>query len=420
MLNRFFVFVFLSISFFSFTLASANAEEDLLMRFKKPMPKEIKKMDEKEFLAKTSVFEQRPFGNDDFAFSVRLPKEWQKEAEKASSNFQISEKLTSKIAIFYGKPTITGQERLEIKAQRLSFDMRAEEWFLQHLMTTGNTTEGYIYHDKTRVEALMLVMEEDISYVLRTVAQINGEYVFLLEYYIPVDMWDQYAGQQERVVQSFKMLNPVVRSVVKTEQYQILDLCRVDFPAYWEEKPDSLTNVERLGVKFFSYVALSEKDKRKVKPKINGKIEVLLIASWSTPSLIEEIEQYKKQSESNNLLIGKKIENIDDIIYNKNVTYGVTEAYKIISNDNSKNYEYWITVLIAGNYYYIVSLTSPSREDDYKTWVKNTQSYRILIKNIAPILKANAVKKDNTENTEIQAGQSPEQEKGNTIESQKK
>ncbi len=364
----------------------AHAKEDLLARFKKPMP-EVEPMPEKDFLDQTEVFEQRPTGDKALAYNIRIPSDWTKAEDAASSNFQISDKLLTQVAIFYGPPSIYGQERLEIKAVTLEFDMNAEQWFLINLMTRGLTTEGYKAHDQRRVEAMLLIMEKDVSYVLRTIVQINGKRVILVEHYVPVDLWDQRAGLQEKLLSSFKLINPIHLSVVKLEPYQMLDIAQINYPDIWQESPDSLTSVERLGVKFLNYTKFegNKYDFKNTNPNLEGVIDVLLVATWSTPSLLDEIETFKKTSEINDLLIGERIDLIDDVTYHDTVGFGVVEAYKVLNNkDNLMEYEFWLSVLVSGNYYYFMSLMTPSRNDNYKLWVTNTQSFKLLVANTKP------------------------------------
>ena len=167
----------------------------------------------------------------------------------------------------------------------------------------------------------------------------------------------------------------------------MLDIAQINYPDIWQESPDSLTSVERLGVKFLNYTKFegNKYDFKNTNPNLEGVIDVLLVATWSTPSLLDEIETFKKTSEINDLLIGERIDLIDDVTYHDTVGFGVVEAYKVLNNkDNLMEYEFWLSVLVSGNYYYFMSLMTPSRNDNYKLWVTNTQSFKLLVANTKP------------------------------------
>ncbi len=365
--------------------SAQGVKVDYLARFKKEMPK-VEKMPEAEFMEQTKLLEVRPTGDAALGFSMRIPKDWTKADETASSNFQISDKLFTQIAMYYGPASIYGQSRLEVKAVTLDFDYEAEQWFIQYMMSVGQTTEGYTYHNKKRVEAMMIVMEGDVSYVKRILVQINGKRVIFTEFMVPVDLWDTLGGLQASVLESFKILKPIQTTVVTTIPYQILDIAQINYPDFWEDEPDAMTSVERLGVRFFNYLDKGEEGQNKRdKSVVQGRIDVSLVASWASASILEELETFRKGAEVNDLLIGERFDTIKDYKYNPDVQFSATEVYRVINNtDNAREYEYWFTLLIAENYYYFISLMTPSRNDNYRMWVRNMQSYRILVEGIKP------------------------------------
>ena len=43
-----------------------------------------------------------------------------------------------------------------------------------------------------------------------------------------------------------------------------------------------------------------------------------------------------------------------------------------------KAYEYWITIMAYGDYFYFMTLTTPSRETDFFKWSRNVQTYQTV------------------------------------------
>jgi len=42
--------------------------------------------------------------------------------------------------------------------------------------------------------------------------------------------------------------------------------------------------------------------------------------------------------------------------------------------------------MYSGEYYYFVTLLTPSRDEDYYSWARNTQTFRVLVENIQPLM----------------------------------
>ena len=68
----------------------------------------------------------------------------------------------------------------------------------------------------------------------------------------------------------------------------------------------------------------------------------------------------------------------------EDVLFCTTEAYKAVNNTNSTiEYEYWLTVMIRNNYYYLFGMMTPSRNQNYKVWVDNTRDFKVFVQEIA-------------------------------------
>ena len=62
-----------------------------------------------------------------------------------------------------------------------------------------------------------------------------------------------------------------------------------------------------------------------------------------------------------------------------------TEIFKATDTKESKiDYEIWLTSLSVDNYYYFISLLTPSRDDDFFVWSRNTEAYKLILKLLTP------------------------------------
>lgn len=360
-------------------------DDDVMTRFRKPMP-ELQLLPPEEFDAVTTLYEGVPYNDSMLAYKVRVPNDWEKAPEQGSSNFLLSNKLYSELAVFHGPPSILGRSHLQINAVNLEYQLTAEEWFLIHILEEGYTTEGMVVHSKDKVEALLIIMDGDVSYVVRTMAFINGKRAIYAEYYVPLVLWNEERSMQEQVMASLEIVNPKEEIVENLLAFQFLDIADIKYPESWEVRAKPLRSVERMSTKIVNIRETADKVGR-VQGETQGQVDATLVASAAAESLIKEIENYKKSLEGTGMLVGDKIESIDGLSYNENVDFGFTEAYKgIDSTSDFIDYELWFTVMVAGNYYYFITLLTPARNETFAVWARNIESYKIMVESAEPSL----------------------------------
>ena len=123
----------------------------------------------------------------------------------------------------------------------------------------------------------------------------------------------------------------------------------------------------------------------KGKLTLNGKMEIKLVSMFSAESLNAEKEKMKAELESTGLSMGTLIEKKEDFKFNPAFTDTVVEAYDAIdSGNNLVSYELWFTMMQSGDYYYFITLLTPARDEDFFIWSRNTQTYKVVISQIAP------------------------------------
>lgn len=369
-------------------LASAAAipkagPTDGIERFKKPMPP-VDLLPEQQFLEMTQEHSAVPYGDKSLAYSLRWPKTWSAGEEKSSSNFELNTKLFTSINIWYSPPRMGGQSRIEVKAVDLEFQLTAEQWFLRTVLESGQTLEGFTVHSDKKVEALMIVMEEDTSYYVRTVTILNGKRVLQAQYFVPMLFWGEERAMQAQCLSSFNVTYPTESMIENMLAFQFLDVAEVKYPESWKARAKPLTSVEHMNVKFLNIRETKSLGGR-IEESIEGQVDATLVSAETSESLINELETYKKSLEGTGMLLGKKLENREDYAYSENFSFALTEVYEgIDSTNDSMEYELWVSVMVSGGYYYFVSLLTPSRNESYFTWARNTQTYKQIVQGTAP------------------------------------
>ncbi len=366
---------------------ASEGKGDVFTRFKKPMP-ELKLLSEEDFRKATRPIKKKPYGQDVLEYTIRIPKGWTEREDESSSNFMLSEKLFMKLSVFYGKPTPNGRSRIEVGALNFEGDLTAEQWYLDYIIKEGYTTEGLITHNENRVESLIIYVGENYTYYVRTAVVFNGDKIVTVKYFIPVHYIREQAPMQEQVIKSFKLVNDVERTPVDMSLYRFLDIAELRYPSSWKVYSKPLRTVDRMDVSLLNIreVEVAGKSRKHSSVDTEGKLEVSLVAASPYETLIDEIGKYRQKIEANGMLIGDKLEVKSDYTYSDNMDFAITEVYESVdSTNNLSEYELWFTVGVGGNYYYFFTLFTPSRNDKFGIWARNTQSYKNIMANFTPM-----------------------------------
>ncbi|MGH1377332.1 MAG: hypothetical protein ACRBB3_00770 [Alphaproteobacteria bacterium] len=367
---------------------ASNTSGDIFSRFKKDMPK-VELLSDEEFKKLTKQVKKKPYGDKALAYKIRIPEKWTEKESGSSSNFVLSSKLFLELSSFYGKPTVDGRSRIEISVLKLERNLTAEQWYLKYIIEGGFATHGFVVHNKKKAESLMILLEKDRSYYLRTVVILNGNSVIMMRYYVPVGNMQKEAVMQAQVSESFEVLYEMDRPLEKMMIYSFLDIIDLKYPKEWKVYTNPVRDVDRMSVTVMNTKEYFDLHGALSSTSTDAKLDVTVVSSSSQSTLVEEVAKYKQKMEADGLLIGKKIANRDEYKYSDNMDFALTEIYEGGDGSSEFNeYEFWFTVMVGGNYYYFLNLLTPSRNDNFGVWAENTQHYKRIIKEMSPMTGA--------------------------------
>ena len=353
--------------------------KDISDQYMKPMP-EFEKMDEKDFMDATQPFHELPYDEEALEFNIRLPKDWDISNQINAASFSLNEKIFTNLNMFKSKPRMGGQSTIELKAMNLDFYLTAKQWYMNYLLSNGYTTEAMVADNDQKIESLRVITEQDITYIQRTVVYINGDKVIALEYSIPSMFWEQEKSIQASIIDTFQLVNPKPIEKVKMLDFQFLDIAEMSYPENWKLLARPMRSVDQMNIKILNVQDASDSVKSS-----QGNIDITLISNRQANSIIEEISTYKKELESTGVLVGRKLENVEDINYFDTPAFVATEVYEgIDSKNDAAQYELWFTVMTSGNYFYFFTLLTPSRNTSYIPWTYNTRGYKMILETFLP------------------------------------
>lgn len=375
----------------AFLMPGPASAQKFLENYKIPMP-EIAPIPQQDFEAQSSLYEDTPSGDKRLQYQLRVPKDWQRQEDVAVSSSTVGTKILGDLSKFYGPSHVDLRSYMTVQAMTLDYKLTAEQWFLQWILANNNTLQGIKTHNDRRVEAMYVYIHGDITYMVRAVAQINGKHVMMVQYFLPQQYLEEEKALQAAVVGSFKLPNVIDEFVETMEKYHFLDLAEVKYPTTWNLIAKPASSVDRLSIQMLS-VASEEQIKQKKYKRLNGKMEMELVSYYSVDSLKDELKNYKRKIAESGLVVQNFIENVKDFKLHKDLSAKAVEVYKVRDTENEvMSYEFWLLVMEAGDYYYFLSLLTPSRDEDFFVWSRNTQTFRVVASTIVP--RADSLLKD--------------------------
>lgn len=365
------------------------AKEGGIANYKKPMP-EFEPLSDEVLDEQTEWYQVTPFNDKALAFKMRVPKGWQKIEDVNTSKYELNTKVFGEIARIYSPPKIDKRSIIRIQAVQLEYKLTAEQWLLKYLLSQGYSIEAFKTHDDGRAEAVVVHVIKDTQNAIRSVVQVNGKRVLLVQYYLPIGDWEQEKQLQMEVVQSFEILNPIQENVENMLSYQFLDIASIEYPESWELKAKPVRSVDRMGVELINIFSQKEEDKILI-TSIAGKIEIKLVSLYAIENLEEEIETQKSYFEQSGLKLGDLIELKDRIKTKTDFKFQGIDVFKASDDkDLLVDYELWLGTFALGEYIYFVSLLTPSRDQDFFTWARNTETYKVVIDHLSTQVKDKA------------------------------
>jgi hypothetical protein len=371
---------------FVFLTVDSNAfAQKFLKNYAVPLP-DIKFFPQAEFEAATELHEGMPGGDVALSYKFRLPVGWESMGDSgAVGRYQISNKVLGEILRFYGPPVIDTRSYFSLQAINLEYKLTAQQWLLQFLLSNGYTIQGINEIDENRAEALYVKVEDSVTYVIRAVAQINGKRIVVAQYFMPADNWDDEKQMQAQVISTFSLTHPIVEPVEEMRKYHFLDIAQFQYPASWEIKYSPLTNIERMHFDLLNVASELEAEKNN-KKTLNGRIQVDIASYEAVSSVEDELDALKSSLSKIGLVIGEKIDAPVNLKFADGVRFVNSSVYNAVDSDsNMLRYEYWITTVEAGDYYYFINLVTPSRDEEFFVWARNTETYKIILELFLPL-----------------------------------
>jgi hypothetical protein len=349
--------------------------QDILAQFEKELPIYTEEfVSQEQFEAETNLFEEMPFKDKNLGYSLRLPRSWTKSEQTGLSTYSVGNKILGEIAQYNSEARLEERSRISIQVLTLDRQMSALNWFMQYAINKGLALEGVKEFSYSRVEALHVEIKKDISYAVRTISWITGNRLVFVEFHTPFDVWGQERALQSQIMADFKLTSPAAPDIEELKDFYFLDIAQFQYPKSWELNSPKLRSIDEMGAQLINNSDIGDLD---------GKIDVKLISAYSDFSLEEAIEQTKEDLKKSGLeindLMAKKD---DDFKFDSKMKFGVVDVYNALSYAPYViKYELWMAIMADDQYFYFVTLLTPSRKDDFFVWSQNVEAFKLVVAN---------------------------------------
>ena len=327
-----------------------------------------------EFKKNTRLVKATPYGDDFLSFRVRMPREWEGNAEPAvdkEGTEGLSQRVLGPLARYQSPPNKHLRSFFTLEALHLTYEIGARNWFINYVLTNGLALEQVGVENKRQVEAIYVEVRGDITYIVRVKIILNGPRMVVARYFVPQELYEEEYVQQAQVIDSFMLTNREEVGVEKLEIYGFLDQSFFDYPISWALNAPAVRSIDRMKAMLYHST---------VKGKLDGQINIYLTNKMTDTTRAKEIEFYREKFQIENYELGGFIES-PNIEYHKDMIFGATQVYEMTPQvAHMFDYELWVTVLEGEEYFYIISLLSPSRNEEFYTWARNVEAFKLVVK----------------------------------------
>ncbi len=358
--------------------------QSFLSDFETPMPP-VEALSQSQFIENTTLYEESRYEDSALAYNIRLPKDWSKSQDLSDTHLKLTQNVAIDLARYFGPPAIDqDRQKLLVQAIGLPHQMSAQIWLIQYLRANKYSLLGFEVEDEHRAEALYVVIEDKVSYVVRSVVQINGSKALFAQYFVPLERWHDYKKMQAEALRSFVLQQEVIALAEEMTVYPFMDVALVHYPVSWAIRFPMIESVDRLRAQMLRVLETEDIYARKTRT-LEGQIEIEFVSTVISDDLETEVAKYDEILAEQGLAIGVPIDTEQTMIFNDFIEFAYTEVYETKDKGNSLiDYEFWITTLGTGDHYIFISLLTPARDTDFTSWIRNTETYKVVAQNIEP------------------------------------
>ncbi len=335
-----------------------------------------------DFESRSEIIQVTPLDDASLAFKIRLPKGWMKKELEIDSGVKTTS-ILKQVAAYTSPPRIEQRSIFRVSVIDLDALITVDDWLISYMLEMGFSIQGIKIEDR-KTTAQYTVFENQEPYYVQAIATISGSKIILAEYLIHQEVQATEMGEQIWAMTTFEMLSPSLAIPIQMKTFNFVDIAKFDYPKNWIAKAPDITDITRMEASVINGKGLQE-DSVQFSTEMIGRVDVSIVSKELGISLADEIKLLNESLKSRNYKLGKFIETVKVDKLNELIQTSRIDAYQVEGvSAKLAGYEYWVAVLQTRGRNYFIRLTTVSREDNYKTWAENVETFYTLLRSLGP------------------------------------
>lgn len=377
-----FCFGVLMVLFFSFEQATYAQEKSTLPT--------LDAMSAEQFASQSEQV-SKAFENDEYvSVGFSIQSSWKETPFEKLKNVDRRGRLYGTLVEYVGPVAGYLTPSFRVIAEEMDREMSLPNWFQDYAFDLGYHIEGFDVDEATgNFEAFYIERRGMDTYYVRVVGTKIGPRVIMAKYSIPSNAYRAFKDYQIWTIKSVKFKGFDSKTVESREYFAYLDSLSFDYPVSWRSLPEKI-----LGPNKMSVTILNVKDDGVPK----GNISVYVLSARAVDSLddftvydvdIKQDLNAMKQSFAKNYIIHPLIEK-KTFKMRPEVKYNSTDIYPLepITSEyvhfekGEVTKELWFGLVVHSYKYYVVTMITPSRDNDVYNWAINGEAFKIVMESL--------------------------------------
>lgn len=330
-------------------------------------------------------------------FKVKIPNDFKIMADEKLKNTDSDGSVYGEVFNAYGPSSYDLRSYFSVQSIELERLISAQNWLISQALLKNYTIKGLEADDGGNSFATFYVRLDNIgrSEAVLSKGFLHENRLIVVEYVVPVQLYEQDKFEQIYAIQSFEFLNDyTILSPEIISEYEFLDSFIVKYPQNWKLSRHSDTEVNRHDISL------------KTANKNNFLFATADITVISNKSLKDRVDKSIYPINLPRFVKNKK-EVIDEMGFiaapmlerkkydlNYKTILAITEIYPlrrkqsdIFVNDGESpiSHEFWLTVIKTpkeNGKNYVISMIAPSRDTNYYQWSLAAKAYELIVENV--------------------------------------
>lgn len=374
-----------------FGAGTASATSEL-----QPLP-EVKSLDVNTFVENSKLVSKKFNVDEGLNFQIQVPNDFTVKSDELLKNIDKNGHVFGEVFYAFGPAIETGRPYIKVETTELDRWISAKNWLITKSLEWGYTLRGIEGdEDGNQYEAFYIRLDQyGNTEVVRGLGFLNEDRLVIVEYVIPVALWDVERDKQLYTIKSFEFLNKYdVRAPEVIKEFSYLDTFYFKYPDSWVFLKRDNNDVNSLDVNLkttdkngfvFAEADITVVSSKSLKDRVDQ-----TVYPFNLPDVIEDrIKRIDRLGFDTD-----KIMEQHEYKLSFNEDFQTTEVYPLrkkvssvyVSEDkNPVTKEFWLTVLKrpkAEGKNYVISMIAPSRQVNLTQWAYAVKAYEEMIKSI--------------------------------------